>query len=134
MSHVSDITTSFVESQLHQEIAYVQVAALNLSGQLVGDIGATLQRLDDQLGGSVSLEVDCSHLLRVDLRNYRTRQIEVGSGPRAVVLSDDGRTAYVTLNAEGRMAKVSLHTGAVARVSTGNAPRSLARSSDGTAL
>jgi len=66
MSHVSDITTSFVESQLHQEIAYVQVAALNLSGQLVGDIGATLQRLDDQLGGSVSLEVDCSHLLRVD--------------------------------------------------------------------
>lgn len=66
MSHVSDITTSFVESQLHQEIAYVQVAALNLSGQLVGDIGATLQRLDNQLGGSVSLEVDCSHLLRVD--------------------------------------------------------------------
>lgn len=66
MSHVSDVTTSFVESQLHQEIAYVQVAALNLSGQLVGDIGATLQRLDDQLGGSVSLEVDCSHLLRVD--------------------------------------------------------------------
>jgi len=66
MSHVSDITTSFVESQLHEEIAYVQVAALNLSGQLVGDIGGTLQRLDNQLGGSVSLEVDCSHLLRVD--------------------------------------------------------------------
>ena len=66
MSHVSEVTTSFVESQLHQEISYVQVAALNLSGQLVGDIGATLQRLDDQLGASVSLEVDCSHLLRVD--------------------------------------------------------------------
>ncbi len=66
MSHVSDITTSFVESQLHEEIAYVQVAALHLSGQLVGDIGATLQRLDDQLGASISLEVDCSHLLRVD--------------------------------------------------------------------
>ena len=66
MSHISEVTTSFVESQLHQEISYVQVAALNLSGQLVGDIGATLQRLDDQLGTSVSLEVDCSHLLRVD--------------------------------------------------------------------
>jgi len=66
MSHVSEVTTSFVESQLHQEISYVQVAALNLSGQLVGDIGATLQRLDEQLGSSVSLEVDCSHLLRVD--------------------------------------------------------------------
>ena len=75
-----------------------------------------------------------SHLLRVDLRNYRTRQIGVGAGPRAVALSDDGNTAYVTLNAEGRVAKVNLRTGAVARASTGNAPRSLARSTDGTAL
>jgi YVTN family beta-propeller protein len=75
-----------------------------------------------------------SHLLRVDLRNYRTRQIQVGSGPRAVVLSDDGNSAFVTLNAEGRVAKVNLRTGAVARASTGNAPRSLARSTDGTAL
>ena len=75
-----------------------------------------------------------SHLLRVDLRNYRTRQIEVGSGPRAVALSDDATTAYVTLNAEGKVAKVNLRTGAVARASTGNAPRSLTRSTDGTAL
>jgi len=75
-----------------------------------------------------------NHLLRVDLRNYRTRQIAVGSGPRAVALSNDGRTAYVTLNAEGRVASVNLRTGAVARVSTGNAPRSLARSADGSAL
>jgi len=75
-----------------------------------------------------------SHLLRVDLRNYRTRQIEVGSGPRAVALSDDGTTAYVTLNAEGTVAKVNLRTGARARASTGSAPRSLARSADGTAL
>lgn len=75
-----------------------------------------------------------NHLLRVDLRNYRTRQIAVGSGPRAVALSDDGRTAYVTLNAEGRVASVNLRTGAVARVSTGNAPRSLTRSADGSAL
>ena len=75
-----------------------------------------------------------SHLLRVDLRNYRTRQIEVGSGPRAVALSDDAKTAYVTLNAEGKVAKVNLRTGAVSRSSTGNAPRSLTRSTDGTAL
>ena len=75
-----------------------------------------------------------SHLLRVDLRNYRTQQVEVGSGPRAVALSDDGSTAYVTLNAEGRVAKVNLRTGAVARASTGDAPRSLARSTDGSAL
>ena len=51
-----------------------------------------------------------------------------------MALSDDGSTAYVTLNAEGRVAKVNLRTGAVARVSTGDAPRSLARSTDGSAL
>jgi hypothetical protein len=66
MSLISEVTTSFVESQLHQELSYVQVAALQLSGQLVGDIGLTLRRLDDQLGASISLEVDCSNLLRVD--------------------------------------------------------------------
>ena len=66
VSHVSEVTTTFVESQLHHDIEFVQVAALNLSGQLVGDIGQTLQQLDDQLGASISLEVDCRHLLRVD--------------------------------------------------------------------
>lgn len=67
LCHVSDITTSFVESQLQDdEIEFIQVAALNLSGQLVGDIGQTLNQLDDQLGSSVTLEIDCEHLLRVD--------------------------------------------------------------------
>lgn len=66
LTHVSKVTTSFVESQFHNEVEFVQVAALNLSGQLVGDISATLTQLDSQLGASVSLEVDCQHLLRVD--------------------------------------------------------------------
>lgn len=67
LSHVSEITTSFVESQLQDdEIEFIQVAALNLSGQLVGDIGQTLSQLDDQLSSSVTLEIDCEHLLRVD--------------------------------------------------------------------
>jgi hypothetical protein len=66
LSHVSEVTTSFVESQLHNEVEFVQVAALNLSGQLVGDIGSTLTLLDDQLGASVTLDIDCEHLLRVD--------------------------------------------------------------------
>lgn len=66
LSHVSEVTTSFVESQLHNEVEFVQVAALNLSGQLVGDIGTTLTQLDDQLGASVTLDIDCEHLLRVD--------------------------------------------------------------------
>lgn len=66
MSLISEVTTSFAESQLHQDRSDVQVTALRLSGQLVGDIGPTLLRLDDQLGASMSLEIDCSDLLRVD--------------------------------------------------------------------
>ncbi len=66
LSHVSDVTTSFVESRLHDEVEFVQVAALNLSGQLVGDIGNTLTQLDGQLSSSASLVINCEHLLRVD--------------------------------------------------------------------
>jgi hypothetical protein len=66
LSHVSDVTTSFVESQLHDDIEFVQVAALNLSGQLIGDISEILRRLDNQLGASITLDIDCEHLLRVD--------------------------------------------------------------------
>ncbi|MDE2400905.1 MAG: hypothetical protein KGL90_04515 [Burkholderiales bacterium] len=66
LSHVSDVVTSFVESQLHDDVSLVQVAALQLSGQLVGDISGTLQQLDGQLGASITLDIDCSHLLRVD--------------------------------------------------------------------
>ena len=66
LSHVSEVTTSFVESQMHEDVEFVQIAQLNLSGQLLGDIGETLRHLDDQLGASVTLEVDCQHLLRVD--------------------------------------------------------------------
>lgn len=66
LSHVSEITTSFVESQVQQDVEFVQIASLDLSGQLVGDIGQTLQKLDEQLGASISLDIDCRHLLRVD--------------------------------------------------------------------
>jgi hypothetical protein len=67
LTHVGEVTTSFVESKLaDDEVEFIQVATLDLSGQLVGDIGQTLAQLDDQLSASVSLEIDCSHLLRVD--------------------------------------------------------------------
>ncbi|WP_290868935.1 STAS domain-containing protein [Aquabacterium sp.] len=66
LSRVSEVTTSFVESQLQNDVEFVQVAALHLSGQLAGDIGKTLTQLDTQLGASVALEIDCEHLLRVD--------------------------------------------------------------------
>lgn len=67
LSHIGDVSTSFVESQLHDDdIEFIQQATLELSGQLVGDIGDTLTELDQQLGASVVIELDCTHLIRVD--------------------------------------------------------------------
>jgi len=115
LSHVSDVTTSFVESQLHDEVEFVQVAALQLSGQLVGDIGQTLSHLDDQLSASVTLEIDCAHLLRVDfiaagdLLNWvLARRAE----EREVVFKNPHRLIALFFGAMGinEHAKVKTHT------------------------
>jgi hypothetical protein len=44
----------------------VQVASVELSGQLVGDIGAVLGRLDQRLGLAPLITVSCARLIRVD--------------------------------------------------------------------
>jgi len=67
LSHISEVSTNFVESQLADEdIAIVQQASLELAGQLVGDIGGILSELDRQLGHSPLVQLDCAHLIRVD--------------------------------------------------------------------
>ncbi len=66
LSHIGDVSTSFVESILHDDIEFIQMASLELSGQLSGDIGSTLAELDGQLGASVAVQLDCAHLIRVD--------------------------------------------------------------------
>lgn len=66
LSHISDVSTSFVESQLLEDTALIEVASLELSGQLIGDIGDTLSDLEKQLGGSVAVTLDCTYLIRVD--------------------------------------------------------------------
>jgi hypothetical protein len=43
-----------------------QVASIELSGQLVGDISATLGRLNLQLGQAMVVNVSCARLIRVD--------------------------------------------------------------------
>ncbi len=56
----------------------------------------------------------------------------VGANPRHLVISPDNQTLYVTLNGEGTVIKVDLHTGEVVdRVRTGSAPRSMAIADDG---
>ncbi len=65
MSLVSDAT--FVESTLSEEPgSAVQLASVELSGQLVGDISATLKKMDSELGTAVIVNVSCSKLIRVD--------------------------------------------------------------------
>ena len=66
LSVVSDVSTTFEESQISDEPHVVQVSTVELSGQLVGDIAATLQKLDGELGGAKIVNVSCARLIRVD--------------------------------------------------------------------
>lgn len=76
-----------------------------------------------------------SELVRVDLERWTTSSVAIGAGPRAAEFHPSDRYIFVSLNAEGRVAKLDLKTGAVrAKVATGSAPRSLALAADGRAL
>jgi ABC-type transporter Mla MlaB component len=66
LSLVSDASSSFIESTLNEEPGRVQQSTVELSGQLVGDIGATLAKMDGQLGKADIVNVSCSRLIRVD--------------------------------------------------------------------
>ena len=66
MSAVSEVSTSFLESRLIEDTNLVQVATVELSGQLVGDIGPTLKRMDAELGTASIVNVSCAKLIRVD--------------------------------------------------------------------
>jgi len=67
LSQVSEVSTSFLESALSEDAAGgVAMASVELAGQLVGDIGATLQKLDQQLGTAPLVTVTCAKLIRVD--------------------------------------------------------------------
>ncbi|MFN7726518.1 MAG: hypothetical protein ACK5QH_15790 [Rubrivivax sp.] len=69
MSVISDVTSSFLESTLTDDPAgpgQVEQSNVELSGQLVGDIGATLQAINQQLGLAPVVSVSCARLIRVD--------------------------------------------------------------------
>jgi YVTN family beta-propeller protein len=72
---------------------------------------------------------------RIDLRDFSKTFIRVGSNPRALALSPDDKTLYVTLNISGKVAAWDLVAGKLIKtVSTGKAARSLDISDDGSAL
>jgi hypothetical protein len=66
MSVGSGLSTGFVESQLFEDASGGQTATVELSGQLVGDIGETLTRLQGELGTAPVITISCSRLIRVD--------------------------------------------------------------------
>jgi hypothetical protein len=67
MSIVSEVHSSFLESGLVDDgHAARQVATVELSGQLAGDIGAILDSLDRKLGAATLVHVSCARLIRVD--------------------------------------------------------------------
>jgi hypothetical protein len=63
---VSDVSTSFQESQLTDAPQMVEVGTVELSGQLVGDISNTLRKMDSELGSAKIVNVSCARLIRVD--------------------------------------------------------------------
>jgi len=66
MSVVSEVSTGFLESAIADEAGGVEVAHVELSGQLMGDIGPTLGKLTGQLGSATVVQVSCARLIRVD--------------------------------------------------------------------
>jgi hypothetical protein len=67
LSVVSDVSTSFMESGLSDDVAAgVEVANVELSGQLVGDISSTLKKLEGELRKATIVNVSCTRLIRVD--------------------------------------------------------------------
>ena len=67
VSVISEVSTGFMESSLSEDAAgVVEMAHVELSGQLVGDIGETLKRLDASLRSAPIVSVSCARLIRVD--------------------------------------------------------------------
>lgn len=80
-------------------------------------------------------EMGGSNVHVINLSDFSKKLIPVGVNPRAVVLSPDNTKMYVTLNIAGKVAAWDLvNNKSLGSVKTGNAARSLAISTDGTAL
>jgi YVTN family beta-propeller protein len=80
-----------------------------------------------QMGGSV--------VHKINLVSFEKELLNVGSNPRALVLSPDNAFLYATLNSAGRVIAFDLSANKVVEsVETGSAARSLDISADGSAL
>jgi hypothetical protein len=65
VSSVAEVVTGFMESQTPDEEP-LEIATVELNGQLIGDIGNLLKGMDQQIGKSALIQVSCTRLIRVD--------------------------------------------------------------------
>jgi YVTN family beta-propeller protein len=80
-------------------------------------------------------EMGGSRIHVINLEDFSTSHIPIGSNPRAIVLSPDNSMMYVTMNLSGKVASWDLVNNKAGKsVKTGKSARSLAISDDGTAL
>lgn len=68
LSLVSEMSTGFMESSQSDDAGSsgTEVAHVELSGQLIGDIGGTLSRLQSERSSAPLISVSCARLIRVD--------------------------------------------------------------------
>ncbi len=91
------------------------LATLDLSGQLVGDISSTLARLNDEIGDATHVKVACTRLIRVDfiaagdLLNWVVTKRQQG---RAVTLTETHRLVALFFGAMG----INEHAGVRVRI------------------
>lgn len=80
-------------------------------------------------------EMGGSNIHRISLVDFSDKKIPIGINPRAIVLSPDNRILYATLNVSGKVIAWDLTSDkSLGIIKTGEAARSLAISSDGSAL
>jgi YVTN family beta-propeller protein len=80
-------------------------------------------------------EMGGSNVHRIDLNDFSKTLIPVGTNPRAIVLSPDQSKMYITMNLSGKVQAWDLIANkTIKSVKTGEKPRSLDISSDGSAL
>ncbi|PHX66565.1 MAG: hypothetical protein CK518_03640 [Actinobacteria bacterium] len=80
-------------------------------------------------------EMGGSRIHVINLEDFSVTYIPIGTNPRAITISPDSTKMYVTLNLSGKVAAWDLITNKMlGTVTTGKSARSLAISSDGSAL
>jgi ABC-type transporter Mla MlaB component len=113
-SQVTEVSTSFLESQITESENQVLTGNVELSGQLVGDIASTLAKIDQEIGAATVVRVSCGHLIRVDfmaagsLLNWVLTQRNEG---RSVSFTDSHRLVALFFGAMGinEHARITVH-------------------------